>query len=207
MDIKDKNGRVIYTTASESLSEASLTVANLASANLTGANLFDADLTGANLFDADLTGANLTCANLTSASLSDANLDDANLSGANLTGANLTHADLSFANLTYEQLTSANLSKIKADLLSVLNQNRDEAPYLRSAIVEGRIDGTCYEGKCACLIGTIANAKHVNYTKLSLDPERPAERWFLAIREGDTPDKSPIARITLEWVDEFLALP
>jgi hypothetical protein len=33
----------------------------------------------------------------------------------------------------------------------------------------------------------------------------PAERWFLAIKSGDTPETNPVAKITLEWIDEFLA--
>jgi len=200
MDIKDKNGKVIYTTAGANLSSADLTGADLTHADLSRANL-----TGANLSNANLTYANLAFANLTHANLTHANLSNANLSYAILTGATLTNADLYHANLTYEQIASANLSEIKADLLSVLNENRNEVPQLRSAIAEGRIEGISYEVSCTCLIGTIANAKGADYEMLSPNAFLPAERWFLAIRKGDTPDKSPIARITLEWVDELLA--
>lgn len=34
---------------------------------------------------------------------------------------------------------------------------------------------------------------------------RPAERWFLQLRPGDTPATSEVARITLEWIDTWLA--
>jgi len=207
MDIKDKNGKTLLTTNSDSLSDADLTRANLFDANLTLANLAFANLTLAHLTDADLSYADLPNANLTLANLTDADLSYADLTRADLSDANLTNAKLAGAILTYDQLVSANLNEIKADLLSVLNENRNEVPYLRSAIVEGRINGSAYTGKCACLIGTLANAKHVGYAELSPDPKRPAERWFLAIQEGGTPKNNPISRITLGWVDGFLNAP
>ena len=83
-------------------------------------------------------------------------------------------------------------------------------PALRDALVEGRVNGSTYEGECACLVGTIANARGVRFNDLGhgLTPcvTRPAERWFLGIQRGDTPDTNQISRITVEWVDEFLGL-
>ena len=58
-------------------------------------------------------------------------------------------------------------------------------------------------------MGTIANARGCDTNDIvgiEPDSDRPAERWFLGIRPGDTPDKSAVAKITLGWVDEFLAL-
>ena len=36
------------------------------------------------------------------------------------------------------------------------------------------------------------------------DGNRPAERWFLAIREGDTPASNQVCAITAEWVEAWI---
>jgi hypothetical protein len=36
------------------------------------------------------------------------------------------------------------------------------------------------------------------------DANRPAERWFLAIRKGDIPPNNPVSAITAEWAREFM---
>ena len=65
-------------------------------------------------------------------------------------------------------------------------------------------------GDCACLVGTIANIRHKKYTELGngLIPNssRPAERWFMGIKKGDTPENNQISKITVEWIDEFQQL-
>ena len=99
---------------------------------------------------------------------------DANLTGANLTGANLT---------------GASFRAFKADLWMTLTQNAHEVHALVSALREGRVDGSTYEGPCACLVGTIANARGVSHEDLDHSATNPAERWFMMIRKGDTPDK------------------
>ena len=203
VEIKHRfTARVI--AAGETLVEAIRSAgANLTKADLSGAVLSGADLSGANLSGADLSGANLLGANLSSADLCGANLRRANLSGANLSGADLRRADLRGADLI-----DANLIAIKADVLSILDLCPAEVGGLRDAIASGRIDGSVYAGQCACLIGTIASLKSCEYTSIPgirPDDARPAERWFLAIRPGDTPDKSQIVAITLGWVDEWLA--
>jgi hypothetical protein len=67
-----------------------------------------------------------------------------------------------------------------------------------------------YEGDCCCLVGTIANACGAPYRTLAggLTPNssRPAERWFLGIKPGDTPETSQIVAITVGWIDEFVGL-
>jgi hypothetical protein len=40
---------------------------------------------------------------------------------------------------------------------------------------------------------------------LSPDYNRPAERWFLGILGGHTPENSQIAKITSEWIQEWAA--
>jgi hypothetical protein len=79
---------------------------------------------------------------------------------------------------------------------------------LRAAIAEGRIDGTTYDGPCACLVGTLANVRGVGYGKIpGLKPNssRPAEAFFLAINDGDTPETSQFSRLALEWTEAWLA--
>ena len=158
--------------------------ANLTDTNLMGANLMGANLTRANLRDADLMGANLTRANLRDADLTQSNLRDANLFRADLRGADLT--------------------SIKADFFKVLDANRREIDGLRAALIEGRINGKVYQGKCACLVGTIANLKGVNHNTLSPDSDRPVERWFLAVKQGDTPANSQVSAVTVDWIADFL---
>jgi hypothetical protein len=188
---------------------ADLEGADLEGADLEGADLEGADLARANLRGADLTQANLTRADLEGADLTWADLTEADLTGADLTRANLTGADIAGTDLTRANLTRANLRGAKEDFYAVLRAVPAEVPALRLALVEGRVDGSTYEGTCACLVGTIANARHCFYRAISdLAPNanRPAERWFLAIREGHTPETNPVSAITLGWIDEFLSL-
>lgn len=68
-------------------------------------------------------------------------------------------------------------------------------------------DGSTYSGECACLVGTIAKVAGCSITNLpgiAPDATRAAERWFLAIRPGDTPENSEVSAITTKWVEEWL---
>jgi hypothetical protein len=90
----------------------------------------------------------------------------------------------------------------------VLSSAPAEVEGLRLAIIEGRIEGSTYEGECACLVGTIANVRHENYLNLgALRPNsyRPAECFFLAIHKGDTPETNQFSKLALEWVDQWLS--
>ncbi len=132
----------------------------------------------------------------------------ADLSCADLSGADLFCANLSGTNLSRANLSRAALTEIKKDFFGVLSVARDEVLFLRKALLNGKISGSHYEGKCACLIGTIANARHCNYKEidgLAPDSKRPAERWFLGIQLGCNPENNAVAAITLEWIDEFVA--
>ena len=136
-----------------------------------------------------------------------ANLFRANLSGANLSGADLTEANLSEANLT-----RANLTEIKQDFQETIAKMPHEIPFLRQALVEGMIDGSSYEGECACLAGTLCHAVGKEFEKfraqdcpIVIDSNSPRERWFLAILPGDTPENNQVAKITLAWIDEILS--
>jgi hypothetical protein len=151
--------------------------------------------------------ANLSGANLRDANLRDANLSGAYLSGANLRDANLCGAYLCGAYLSGANLSGANLSDAKEDVRRVFDAAPNEVPALLATLRDGRVDGSCYEGECACLVGTIANARGMHYTALpGLEPDsnRPAERLFLAIRRGHTPENNPIAKIVEEWIVEWM---
>jgi hypothetical protein len=181
---------------------ANLSHASLACADLSDAKLGDANLNGADLTDADLTGADLTGAALNSANLSRASLTNANLSRASLTNANVIDA-----NLTYANLSRASLNDVVADLRLVLECAPAEVGELLAVLRRGGVDGRVYEGECACLVGTLANVRGVRFDAFpALRPNsaRPAERWFLAIRKGDTPETSPIVRLTCEWIEAWM---
>ena len=123
---------------------------------------------------------------------------DANLRGADLRGANLRDANL----------RDANLVSIRDDVWSVLSAAPAEVPVLLAKLKAGEVDGSVYEGACACLLGTIANARGCNYHDLEpvliANSSRPAEVFFAAIRPGDTPDKSQPAKIASEWIEDWL---
>ncbi len=148
--------------------------------------------------DADLRGADLRGADLRGADLLGANLRGADLRGANLRGANLRGADLRGANLT----------PIRDDVWAVLSSAPHEVEGLRLALIDGRVDGSTYTGPCSCLVGTIAKVRGCEYEDLGLlkpNSNRPAERFFMAIHEGDTPETNQASKLVLEWVDTWLA--
>jgi hypothetical protein len=196
MKIEIKNrftGKIIFECEAGSLKLA-VEMAVTQKASLRGADLYGADLRGANLFGANLYGADLRGANLFGANLYGANLYGADLRGANLFGANLRGADLYGA---------------KNDLWAVLTYSRHEVPGLLEKLRAGEIDGSVYEGDCVCLVGTLANCRGVKYSQipgLRPDADREAEKWFANIKPGDTPEKSHIAKITEEWIVEWMGL-
>lgn len=112
-------------------------------------------------------------------------------------------------NLSGTNLSGTNLSSIRNDFWDVLLRARHEVDGLRKALVEGRVDGSTYEGVCSCLVGTIANIKGIDYDEIeNLKPNsnRHIERFFMGIKKGDTPGSNQVSRIVVEWVDEFQAL-
>ncbi|WP_429498904.1 pentapeptide repeat-containing protein [Robbsia andropogonis] len=187
---------------------ADLRDANLRDADLSGANLRGAYLRGADLRDANLRDADLSGANLRGADLSDADLRDADLSGANLSGANLRGADLSDADLRGADLRGAYLLPIKADFIEIISQAPREVPALIEALKDGRVDGSTYRGECACLVGTIAQAQGLDVDsadfRIPRDESRPAERFFIGIRKGDTPENNQASALALEWASAWL---
>ena len=132
----------------------------------------------------------------------------ANLSGATLSRANLSRANLYGANLDGATLYGANLLPIKSDFFEVLLNAPHEVAGLKQALLSGEVDGSTYEGPCCCLVGTLAKVRNCKYNDLmGIKPnsDRAAERWFMGIRKGNTPETNTVAKITLEWIEEFEA--
>ena len=187
------------------LADANLAGAYLADANLAGAYLAGADLGDANLGDANLAGAYLARANLARAYLSRADLARAYLAGANLARAYLADANLAGAYLADAKgVTDEQLRPIKADLWMILSMARHEVPALIDALRKARVDGSTYEGECACLVGTLENA---GASALPHVPTSPAERWFAAISKGDRPGDDSAggfaSQKALDWTLEY----
>jgi hypothetical protein len=99
------------------------------------------------------------------------------------------------------------LADVRRDLWAVLDGAPAEVPALRAALVAGEVDGRCYYGHCACLIGTIANARGCDPDELERNPDRPAEDWFFPIRPDDDPWRSDEgscrAATAARWIDEW----
>ena len=129
--ICDRNGEVIQTYWGR------LRKANLQGAYLANANLEDADLRGANLRDVDLQNADLR----------GANLQDASLQRTDLRGAVNIPPDY--------------IALCKRDFVNTVRlfRTNGEIPFLRQALIKGRISGTSYVGECTCLVGTLAHAQ------------------------------------------------
>jgi len=144
------------------------------------------------------------------ANLVGANLRDANLVGANLVGANLRDANLGGANLRDADLRGANVQSFKTDFFDILLRAPKEIEGVRLALVDGRVNGSTYSGECACLVGTIGNVRGVEYDNLgngiTPNSSRPAEQWFMMIKQGDTPENNHASKLAIEWLDEFKKL-
>jgi hypothetical protein len=189
-------------------SRADLRGADLSDAVLSGADLRDADLRDADLSGADLRGADLRDADLRDAVLSGAVLSGADLSGADLRDADLSDADLRDADLRDADLSRAVLTPIRDDIWAVLSSLPAEVPALIKALKAGRVDGSTYTGECSCLVGTLAAARGAdveNLGSLKINASRPAERFFMGIRKGDTPETNQFSKLALEWSEQWLA--
>jgi uncharacterized protein YjbI with pentapeptide repeats len=194
------------------LSDSDLSGSNLRGSYLSGSNLSDSDLrgsdlSGSDLSDSDLSGSDLSGSNLRGSNLSGSNLRGSNLSDSDLSDSDLSGSDLSGSNLRGSDLSGSNLTPIRDDLWAVLSASPREVPALRHALIDGTVDGSSYEGACACLVGTLANARHCAHNAIpSLAPNsnRPAERLFLSINKGDTPSTNQFSKLALSWIDEWL---
>jgi hypothetical protein len=206
-DLRDSNLRDSDLSGSDlrdsNLRDSDLRGSNLRGSNLRDSDLRDSDLRGSDLRDSDLSGSDLRDSNLRGSDLSDSNLRGSDLSGSDLSGS-----DLSGSNLSGSDLRGSDLQPIRDDFWAVLSAVPKEVPALIGALKAGKVDGSTYHGKCACLVGTIANARGVNYDSLGLlkpNSSRPAERFFMAIRIGDTPENNQAAALAVEWAEIWIA--
>jgi hypothetical protein len=58
------------------------------------------------------------------------------------------------------------------------------------------------------LVGTIANVRGCGVDDLGAvkrNSSRPAERFFLAIKKGDTPETNQASALALQWCEEWLS--
>ena len=135
----------------------------------------------------------------------------------NTTFYNTKFYNTKFDNTTFDEETVKNIisknqqflfENAKDDFFSILLKAIPEIPGLINALKEGKINGSTYSGKCACLVGTIANVKGCAYndiTGIIPNANRPAELWFVRIMPGMTPENSAKVKLTLEWIEEFLS--
>ena len=129
-----------------------------------------------------------------------------NLSGSDLRGCDLSGCDLSWCNLRGSDLRGCDLAPIKNDFFIVLLYSIPEISFLKETIINGKIDGSTYDGDCACLSGTICKkALGVNHELAysQRDAKRPIERFFLGIKPGDTPENSQFSKLAFDWIVEF----
>ena len=156
-----------------------------------------ADLRGAYLQGADLRGVDLQGAYLQGADLRGVDLQGAYLRGAYLRGVDLRGA---------KNIPERYFTMVRDDFWAVLCSSPKEVGGLKQAIIDGKIDGTQYEGNCVCLVGTIAKVKGVNYKELETlkaDSNRLSELFFMNIEKGDTPKTNEFSKKVLGWLEEW----
>ncbi len=79
-------------------------------------------------------------------------------------------------------------------------------PHLKKMLIEGKVDGSQYEGDCACLVGTLAHGNKVDKVCESIPfyqkgTHNMGETWFLNIREGDTPESNEFSAHVLKLIE------
>lgn len=106
---------------------------------------------------------------------------------------------------------------IQFDVYRLFSRAPDEVMGLYNLLNAGKIDGSIYNGECACLVGSLVNLKlgvaprgrRDNRTVLAAkglggSVYAPAESFTLAIHEGDTPLNSWPARQLRHWIQEWI---
>jgi hypothetical protein len=96
------------------------------------------------------------------------------------------------------------LLRAKSDIFDVLRSAyKPEIRYLLEAIELGKIDGSVYQGECACLVGSLEKARDGRYV-CTRNSSRPAEKFFMNIHPGDTPEKNAYSKKAQIWIMEYL---
>ena len=103
------------------------------------------------------------------------------------------------------------MESVRADFIAAVLNLPTELEFLRDAIKHGKINGSSYSGVCAML----AHAKGIkeyqggeirNGRVFKADSSSPRERFFLAIKEGDTPENNGASKLALDWTEEAIAM-
>jgi hypothetical protein len=98
--------------------------------------------------------------------------------------------------------------KAKAKLMGI-----DESSFVIDTIARGLMNGREYGTvkSCGCLLGTAAKKAgqsveaYCAARKIVKDSDSPAERWFLAVSIGDTPENNDAAKMGVKWISEAIA--
>ena len=129
----------------------------------------------------------------------------ANLSYSDLRGSDLSYSNLSGSDLRGSYLSGSDLSVFRRDIEHVLFCNPNEAQAVVDALEAGKVDGSFYEGECACLVGTIRNARGCELNAIEMDSNRPAERWFTQFVPGRSCENYSPAKLTADWIRDWIA--
>ena len=110
--------------------------------------------------------------------------------------------------------SKARRAAARQDIHKILSLAPSEVVGVRDALVAGKIDGRMYDGECRCLVGTIAKLRGISVIQqasfyplekaIRADETRPAEKFFVYIQEGETPETNGYARLALRWIDEWI---
>lgn len=80
-------------------------------------------------------------------------------------------------------------------------------PFLKQSLLEGKVDGSTYEGDCACLVGTLGKADSGTEAVCSAIPfykkgtHNAGENWFLNIKKGDTPETNAFSKHVMALIE------
>jgi hypothetical protein len=122
--------------------------------------------------------------------------------------ANLRDADLYGADLA--KLPTDYINQCSRDMLFIFQCLKPELAEFRKKLIAGEIDGTQYEGDCACLIGTMGKldggiskvCKTISFYEKGT--HNGGEAWFLNIHKNDTPENNEFSKHALLLVDQVL---
>ncbi len=115
-----------------------------------------------------------------------------------------------FDNKSFKSLKeSGALESIRFDFFGRMLVLKSEVEALKQSLIKGEINGSSYTGQCCCFMGTVAKSANCEYTELpgiKPDASSDTERWFMAIKIGDTPKNSLFVKQTVEWINQFQKL-
>lgn len=183
------------------LTEARLSYANLKGADLSNTNFRYSRLKGTSFKKADLRGTDFEFACMHDADLRNTDLGRADFRGTNLEGADLRGTI---------NIPQRWINLCSRDMLYVFSRLTWELAGLKKALQAGDIDGTCYHGNCACLIGTLSNLNGTieevctNIAYYDEGLHNYCEQWFYQIRIGDKPKDSPFVKHAVKLINQVL---